>query len=106
MYCPNCASENSEEQRFCRNCGLHLQTISQVVSHQVRSIQRTESPIKAFCEPKNLWQNPLLYAFFLVLSGLVIVTIGKRVIGEQSVADIGTLVSLAGVAIFILKGVF
>jgi hypothetical protein len=106
MYCPSCGSDNSKEQRFCRTCGLHLQTISQVVSHQVKSIQKTDSTIKAFCEPKNIWQNPLLYGFFLVLLGLFVVTIGKKIIGEQTIADIGTLISLGGIAIFVLKGVF
>jgi hypothetical protein len=29
MYCPNCGKENSVGQKFCRACGLELETIIQ-----------------------------------------------------------------------------
>ena len=35
MYCPNCAQSNKSEQRFCRRCGLNLQSISASLSRQL-----------------------------------------------------------------------
>ena len=35
MYCPNCGRTNSEEQRFCRSCGLSLEKIAQSVAEQL-----------------------------------------------------------------------
>ncbi len=35
MYCPNCAQSNKSEQRFCRKCGLNLESISVSLSHQL-----------------------------------------------------------------------
>ena len=37
MFCPNCGSENKNEQNFCRLCGLKLEAISQAVAEQMPS---------------------------------------------------------------------
>jgi hypothetical protein len=103
LFCPNCGSENSQEQRFCRQCGLHLQTIAQVVSHQINA---SKAPLSKFAEPQTIWQNPLFYGFLLVLFGVIIATIGKRFTGEQGIADVGTIISMIGVAFFVIKGIF
>ena len=34
MYCPDCGSQNSATQRFCRSCGLALEKITQSLAEQ------------------------------------------------------------------------
>lgn len=37
MFCPNCGSENSIEQNYCRSCGLKLDVITRAISDQFPS---------------------------------------------------------------------
>ncbi len=37
MFCPNCGSENSVDQNYCRSCGIKLDAIVRAVSEQFPS---------------------------------------------------------------------
>ena len=35
MYCPNCASQNNDDAKFCRTCGSNLSLISQALTGEL-----------------------------------------------------------------------
>jgi hypothetical protein len=104
MYCPNCGKGNSNEQKFCRSCGLSLQTISQVMVNELSATKSDDSSIEVVKREQNIWHNPLLYGFLMLILGLIIIFFGKTVLGEQLIADIGTAIAFLGIVIFGYKG--
>jgi len=32
MHCPSCGTDTTLEQRFCRSCGMDLETVSKLVA--------------------------------------------------------------------------
>ena len=106
MYCPGCGKENSAEQRFCRSCGLSLLMISQTLAHELAATKSADTPVEIVKREQKRWQSPLLYGFFILVLGLTIIFFGKKVLAEQLVADMGTLISVLGAGLIALKGVF
>jgi hypothetical protein len=39
MFCPNCGSNNSTEQKFCRSCGINLQQTALSLLEQIPSAE-------------------------------------------------------------------
>jgi hypothetical protein len=39
MYCPNCASQNNDDAKFCRTCGANLSLISQALTGEVSQVR-------------------------------------------------------------------
>ena len=105
MYCPNCGKENPDEPRFCRSCGLSLRAISEALVDELSATKADGSAIEIAKPEQKRWHNPLLYAFLILLLGMVVVIFGKKIAGEQLIADIGTLISLLGIGLFAFKGV-
>lgn len=45
MYCPNCGTNNSTEQSFCRSCGINLEQTVHSLIEQVPTTKSTELQI-------------------------------------------------------------
>ena len=41
MYCPNCATQNSAETKYCRSCGANLTLVPQALTGQLPSRERS-----------------------------------------------------------------
>ena len=105
MYCPNCGKENPEKPRFCRSCGLGLQTISQALVTELSATKSDYSSIEIVEPKQKRWRNPLMYGFLMLLLGMAIVIFGKKIAVEQLIADLGTLIALLGIGLLGFKGV-
>ena len=105
MYCPSCGNQNSEDQRFCRSCGLRLDTISQVVKHELQEIPEFVPEPGAGFSWRSIFFTAWYYGLFLIGLGLIIISVGTKIIGEQLVADIGSVMSLLGVGLLVSRGI-
>src|ERR1700730_2292131 len=105
MYCPNCGKENSYEQRFCRSCGLSLQTIPQALANELSVAQSDGGRVEIISREQKGWHNPLIYGSLIIMLGLIIVVFGKTMLVEKLIADIGVVIALLGVGLLGFKGV-
>lgn len=46
MYCPNCGKTNSQEQKFCRSCGLQLEQVVQSLVQQLTAPDANKSLVE------------------------------------------------------------
>lgn len=90
MFCPKCGSQNAESVRFCRSCGLELETVSAALTGRL-SLQKNNGGKNCddieSNDPDKLWSSAIrktltglafiLIAIYLTISG----TIGGNVWG-------------------------
>ena len=105
MYCPKCGRENPEKQNFCTSCGLNLETVALALMNDSQASGPGRS-MAIFRGDNTSWQALLTYAFVLIAAGILIGALGYKVLGEKTLGDVGTLVSLVGVLVIMLKGIF
>ena len=102
MFCPNCGSESGEAQRFCRSCGLRLDTIDQVVRQEIQ-----ESKVQPVTRSwlRIIFLTAWHYGLFLLALGMIITGVGQKILNEKTIADIGTIMSLLGVGLLVSRGI-
>lgn len=55
MFCPKCGSQNAESVRFCRSCGIELETVSAALSGRL-SLQNSKG--RNGCNNEELSNDP------------------------------------------------
>lgn len=90
MFCPNCAAKNSNEERFCRACGMNLEQVASALSEQVpdrnADLERSEQRIERFGDFAFIGLGIVLAA---AVAGIVYTIITKMILsGTQPVAGI------------------
>ncbi len=51
MFCPNCAANNSTEQKFCRSCSLNPEKSAESLLEQIPNVENSTELL--FIENKN-----------------------------------------------------
>ena len=85
MFCPNCAKENTTEQKFCRACGLNLEKTADALLEQMPNYEGvSNSQISRFFETiGKLGFGGLIGAGFVGFIFLLISVVNKFILSGQ-----------------------
>jgi uncharacterized membrane protein YvbJ len=72
MYCPNCATPSSDDQKFCRSCGFDLQVISQALARESESDDSDELELADSELPQSRKKRMEFLGIAALMSGLMI----------------------------------
>jgi zinc-ribbon domain len=81
MYCPNCGTKTSEDQNFCRACGLGLEKIVLSLSEQMPT--RIDESLQARKERLEKLGVVLLSVFGLGILSFLLYGIGYKLLMSQ-----------------------
>lgn len=75
MYCPKCASENSDEVKFCRVCGTNLEIVSLVLAGKPLPDTTSES------DPNELatWLTAQRAGVRQLVQGLILLAVSAKI---------------------------
>ena len=104
MYCPNCAKENSTDQKFCRACGLNLEKTADALLDQMPNLDGvSNSQISRFFETiGKLGFGGLIGAVLVGVVFLIGTVINKFILSGQ----IDKIVTGVVLIVFIISALF
>lgn len=96
MSCPKCGLQTLSEQKFCRSCGASLQMTTQPLAEPTALSELPRTPGLILTHDNQRTNRLVLWGLIIMLVGVAIGVIGKKLIHEDLVTVVGVLVSLAG----------
>lgn len=85
MYCPNCSTEASADQKFCRSCGMELRAVADLIRDQSPMVQpqgRQETTLAARQRAMLIWG-------FIITFGAAGVGASLKILAKESIHPAG-----------------
>ena len=92
MYCPNCGTQTSTDQKFCRACGLGLEKIAQSLGEQLPA--RMDQSLLARKERLEKLGVGALSVFGLGILGFLLYAVGQKLSPQGSLLAVLAMVGL------------
>lgn len=93
MHCPNCGTQASSAQRFCRSCGLELHDIQQLVARQLSGAEPARNQAAAQ-RARIAWQ--MFSGVVVMFAGAALLALEKRYFFGAPAGLIGLLLTIGG----------
>ena len=90
MHCPSCGAETSLDQRFCRSCGMDLETVSKLVAaHSSPETLKLEKSLSEKATQKRMYQS-IKWGMICFILGMAALATTKT-LGLDKVFNLGPL---------------
>ena len=101
LHCPNCATENPDNYKYCRSCGMELKFVSALLAHHRGKSGRLSL---AGAEEEATFRSVKLIAgsFLTICIGLLIALVGPKIFGQQVISTVGGFIFIAGLVVCLL----
>lgn len=97
MYCPTCGKENTGGERFCRSCGMKLETIARVAAAEAAGLPVRDLEARADRRPLRM---PLpVVGFVLFMTGTLFAYLGADVFALHWVVVLATITLIFGMGL-------
>lgn len=90
MHCPSCGAETTIEQRYCRSCGMDLETVSKLVTaHSSPEALKREKSLTKKAIQQRMYQSFKWGVIFFILGMASLAT--TKTLGFAKVFNLGPL---------------